>query len=250
MKTIILLFFIPTLSFATVTWQQQAERLQKISTTLTEATPVVTPVTDKHFDILMDISLLPKLNSTVGSKKEDTKAPPIHGVPIIRWNHAFNDQFSSRLWAGALPSFAASFLTEHKVNQYLIGLEGQLKSKFNSYFSFGYQLSSSSIKGNITEDQSNDEMTSVAGIMYLGAGQNLSLGFWGLTLGARRNDSEFYIQVDETTYKFSDQLEDSTIPLYYQGTIGSNYKSFTFAFTQLYIPRRILMPKFSIIYSW
>lgn len=252
MKTQIFIVFIffslPV--FSKVTWQQQAERLQKISMTMTESTPVTTPVSESQFDMFTDLAILPKLNSTVGSKKEDTKTPPVHSVPSFRWNKKINENFFSRIWVGALPSFIAGLVTEHRVNQYLIGVEGQMKTDYSFYFNLGYQLSSSQVEGEITAKGYNDKIKSTAGIIYGGVGQDLSLAFWGVNLGARRNDSEFYIEEDDTTFKFSDQQEDVSIPLFYQATVGKRYNAFTFAFTQLYVPRRILMPKISLIYSW
>jgi hypothetical protein len=249
----IYIFFILLITqngLAEVTWQQQAERLQKISTALTESIPVSTPVGDKKFDAFLDLSLLPKVNSQVGSKIEETDKPPIHGIPSLRWNHHFHERFATRLWIGALPSFLAAPLTDHTVNQYLMGIEGQAKFLSHFFASFGYQLSVSSIKGSITAEDHVDEVDSIAGIIYSGVGQNTNWGFWSVNVGARRNDSEFYIEEDETTYKFSDQLEDSSLPLFTQATIGTSYKSFTLALSQLYVPRRLMMPKLSLIYSW
>jgi len=251
MKTLFLVSLLFSVSsMASVTWQQQAERLQKVSMALTEAIPVSTPIRNNSFDLYSEISILPKPSSTVGAKTEDTKTPPVHAAPSLRYNRNFTSSFSARAWLGILPPFLAGLVSEHTIFQILGGVEGQFKLPHGFYLPVGYQLSSSKVEGEITAVGSEDRLKSMAGIAYTGLGQGFEQWFWSFTFGARRNDSEFYIQEDATEFKFSDQLEENSIPLFYQGNMGLYYKSFTVAFSQLYIPNRLLMPKVTFSYSW
>ncbi len=70
MKKIIFVFILLShvKVFAAVTWQKQAEKLQKISVSLLEAIPVSTPIKDNIFDLYGEIAILPKPSSKVGSK--------------------------------------------------------------------------------------------------------------------------------------------------------------------------------------
>ena len=245
-----LIFLFSLESYSSVTWKQQAERLQKISASLTESIPVTAPIKRNSLDLLFNISFLPTQNTMVGSKSENTDTPPVHSIPTIKYNFKINNDLYSSFWVGSLPKFLTSKLSQHSVDQYVAGVEFQLLLKNSFYLTYGHQLTSSKVTGNITSKEFIDELESISGAIYLGAGQNLDLFFWNINLGSRRNDSEFFIQEDDTTYKFSDQLEDSAIPLYVQISFGTTYKSFLISFSELYIPKRLFMPKLTLSYQW
>jgi hypothetical protein len=142
-----------------------------------------------------------------------------------------------------------AFVLKHDFFQVLGGLEGQYQFNKDWYIPLGYQLSYAKIEGQITSHLT-DRLKTTSGVIYTGLGQQKKTWFWSSTTGARRNDSEFFIAEDMTELKFSDQLEENKVPLFYQLNVGGYYKNFTFALSQLYIPNRILMPKLTAIYSW
>jgi hypothetical protein len=74
-----------------VNWEQQSERLLQISGSILEGVPMGDPAISKYrLGLYADVSLLPKLNPTIGSKTEKVPSSPVHAVPSLLAGAAFD----------------------------------------------------------------------------------------------------------------------------------------------------------------
>ncbi len=74
-------------------WEEQAERLQMVSASLLDAQPLLSPTIDGQtkgsfrLEGKAIISVLPKMNATVGGKSEQPPQPPAHSIPTIEGSY-------------------------------------------------------------------------------------------------------------------------------------------------------------------
>jgi hypothetical protein len=240
-----------------VNWEQQAERLERISATLLDGIPIPEPGTVKYgLGLKFDVSLLPKPNPKIGSKEEKVPSSPLHAVPTLK-GYGLLD-VSPRLRAGGFasagylaPGAEGLFGIKAKVSQYAAGAGGSLAYKWNPTLTLttdvGLHATGGSVKGAITAPNAQDEFTFKTLVFYAAPGILLpSWGLWAnLLLGSKSTEAELKIPSDETTLKTKDTLQDASMPLIFQAALGWSHKAtgVSAGLAYLVVPARLYMPR-------
>jgi len=256
----LLLLLISQLGFS-ATWQNQAERLQVVNATLLDSAPIeeLLPTGIFYLQFVSTLAIVPKVNSTVGSKTEDIPSPPVHSVPQLKLTHkilrAQNTSVYLRAWVGYLPNGAEKLLAmDASFKQSIYGASlvvSQRTKNFRFYFPLGFQQSNAELQGAITSSTANDNFTVDSKLIYTGFGMaSANSHFWGnLLAGKKKTRSTFFVEEDKTTFTLDDELEDSSFPFYVQGSIGKRFGNLNLAVAQIYVPKRLTMTKFMVSYG-
>ena len=243
-----------TLSFtrvsaATTTWELQAERLQLVSATLLDNIPIAEmPMGDGNIMVKSNVSLLPKLNNTVGAKNEKVPSSPVHGVPTLQVDlcpvKGAILTAGIRAWGGYLPpgsekavglkavisekSFGAGFIARFKTGIIEPGFEA------------GAQRSISKVDGAITSVGAKDQFRADTLIGYGAIGFRVpAIRMWANILSAARTSiSTFSIPEDGTFFT----LIDNHGKIAFQGAGGFDLPlGLNVGVAQLYVPERLAM---------
>jgi hypothetical protein len=244
-----------------VTWEEQAERLQNVSATLLDGVPFTNPVTHNFsLQIQIPLSLLPKVNPTVGAKTEKVPASPVHTIPTLKISSFVGRSplfdLGVQLWAGFLAPGAES----------LVGIKASLTQKavggavvpsknlggMNVYVSVGGQISMAELTGGITGADAHDKFTADTTLLFISPGfYSPSRLMWGsVTIGQKTTDSRFEIPSDKTTIELNDTLSDAKFAYFVQGNLGMSFQNgVQIAIAELWVPNRLLMPRMLLGYE-
>jgi len=251
------LLFFPASAYA-VLWEEQAERLQKISATLVDYAPVHSPVLRTvGIRVYGDINILPKLNTTVGSKSEDVPAPPVSTVPSLEGRFSFKPHKLFSLGFGGhvgfLPSGAESLLgLTASAESVVYGAWMQVgwsAEDFNFEARVGTNVATTTVTGGVTLPESNDAFDSQNTSPYLSYLMMYDESLYGgFTLLSRRATSSFFIEADNTEFFFKDK-QDCWIQLFVGYFVTDR---FSVGLALAHIPERATIPKLSFSYtvSW
>ena len=246
-----------------VTWNQQAERLQLVSASLLDATPVLSPGSEGYVMTAKSVvSTLPKMNATVGGKTEQPPQPPVHAVPtaeLMARRHVANVMsLSGRAWGGYLPGAAAAAtgMTASCAQSIYGGAVGAW-SDLNGIGSFGIELgqqrNQAQIKGGITEVQAKDKFD-----------VRTTLNFFAVTLTpvvepslwvqgqriARQVATTFEIPNDGTKFELTDRSSLGSAAAATQVALGYDFKNhISAAVAYIHVPERVSMPRFLVGYN-
>jgi hypothetical protein len=239
-----------------INWEQQSQRLLEISGTLLEGVPIGDPVVARfQLGLYLDASLLPKVNPTVGGKKEKVPAAPVHAVPTLGASGAFAISKTWKLTSGVsagylMPGAESLFGIKAKLSQWTaggyFGVLGQFSRSFALTADLGVHLSNSTLKGGITSVEGNDEFHSKATILYFRPGFLMpNSGIWGnMLIGKKSTVSSLTIPEDNTKLETTDTLKD-TFPFLLQGALGYTHKStgLVAGAALLFVPARAYFPR-------
>lgn len=245
------------LAVASVTWEEQAERLQHVSATLLDGVPFGEPVQRSFsLELRASVSFLPRVNSRVGSKQEKVPASPIHSVPTLQANAAVKGGLLGatgtglQTWAGYLPAGAEKLLgVNAKLTQWCVGAALQQSWRLSSvslFLSGGAQLSDAQLRGAITEESANDSFQARTELAFFAPGLvHVSSGFWmNVLLGGKQTESVFEIPSDGTRFSLTDTLSDASPPLFVQPGAGWLFKSgIQLGGAVIWVPERLIMPR-------
>lgn len=244
-----------------VTWEEQAERLQLVSATLLDAVPFTNPVTSSFsLQIQLPLSVLPKVDPTVGGKSEKVPASPVHTVPTLKIS-AFVGRsnlfdLGVQLWGGYLLPGAEKIVGIKAALLELAAGGAIVPSKnignVSIYIAFGGQLSQSELKGGITASDAHDEFTAKTTLLFVSPGfYSPATRTWGgLTIGQKTTESRFEIPADDTVFELTDTLSDSKFPYFIQANFGYNHPSgVQVAIGELWVPNRLLIPRLLVGYE-
>ncbi len=241
---------------ATVVWEQQAQRLQDINASFLDAAPIVQPQSmGKGLKFHLPISLLPKVNTTIGSKSEKVPTSPIHTIPILSLFYG-QGGWSVDIWGGFLPTGAEKIMgLSSSVTEFLGGLKGSysfvLSNDIQTELSLGAQYSQADVEGGITEIDAKDSFKTQSTLFYSGFSFIYSHVCWAsLSLGIKKTKSTLDIPSDQAHLVTTDTLSDSTIPLYTTIMAGLTYNSWKVGIGEHYVPLRLWMPKAFITYEY
>lgn len=254
-------FFAKTSIAFAVTWEMQAERLQKISATLLDGVPFTSPVTNNFsLELQLPISILPKIDSTVGAKTEKVPSSPVHTIPTLKLNTFVGRSnlfdLGVQMWAGYLVPGAERFVgIDAKLSQFSIGgavVPSKNIGPFHIYVSIGGQLAKAELKGAITGSDTKDEFSTDTTLLFISPGfYEPSSRLWGnITLGKKSTSSTFEIPSDKTVFQLEDDLSDTNLGWFVQGSVGINFQNgIQVAIAELWVPSRLLMPRLLLGYE-
>lgn len=247
---------------ADVTWEEQAERLQNVSATLLDGIPVGEPLTTQlSVEAKTIISLLPKVDPTVGGKKEKVPSSPLHTIPTLQVNARFVDSqpyaVGAQAWAGYLmPGAESLFGIDAKLSQFGFGASVVGSYVIGSgalYANLGYQHTSANLKGAITAIGAGDKFDSKTSTFYAAPGYIFNdINLWANVLVAfKSTESTFEIPADHTKFKNTDDLGDTGFPFASQISLGWRHSSgIQIGASELYVPKRLLMPRLLVSYQY
>jgi len=263
-------FFFQDRSALAVTWQQQAQRLQNVNATLIDASPLPVDLTFSPSPSYLGsisfqsvVSLLPKPNSTVGSKNENVPSAPVHTVPQLGLSGALPQGLTKILGlsrglinVGYLPMGSEKLMgLKVKFDQWL--LHAALAFTFNAHWlvPLGFQYTSAFASGPITETNATDRFSVQTVSFYTGV--IYVCGPWGVYFleGFKRSNSVFEIPSDQTKLKLTDTLSDSTVPLYtklalsYQLAFNDTLKNVRLGLAEHFVPKRAYYPQVFLNYE-
>ena len=247
-----------------VNWEQQSERLLQISGALLEGVPIGDPPTAKwRLGIFADLSLLPKVNPTIGAKKEKVPSSPVHAVPSLFGSAAYEMsekwKLTSNLQAGYLmPGLESLLGVKAKLSQWTaggtIGVLGLVSKAFALQFDMGAHLSNSHLVGAITAPDAKDEFRSQATVLFVRPGLFLpESGIWtNLTLGTRSTESKLVIPSDQTTLNTKDNMKDAGLPFFFQPAIGYTHQDsgVVAGLGLMFIPARAYFPRIHLGWNY
>lgn len=244
-----------------ITWEEQAERLQKVSATLLDGVPLADPVIrPRSLELKATLSLLPKLNTTVGGKTEKVPASPVHTVPTLQYTQTLfgtNVVSSLQLWGGYLMPGAEKVIgLDAKLTQYLYGGAYALNFKGSGtefFTNVGMQMGAAELTGAITAATAKDEFTVRNQQFFVAPGLRfLAQNIWfGGYIGTKNTVSELYIPSDATRLKFEDTLSDASPGFVLQGSAGWAHSSgIALALSEVWVPKRLLMPRVTFSYQY
>ena len=251
---------------ASVTWEQQAERLQNVSAALLDAMPVsVVPPNGLSAGAGLALSFLPKVNPRVGGKSEKVPASPVHAVPQIQ--AAFGQDFvattvTGRLWGGYLPAgFERVMGVDAQLTQWTVG--GAMAATLplplpllswmgRPAIELGLQASEARLRGAITEPKAKDRFSSSGRILFAAAGlhpQTFGLHA-GLLLASRKVASTFVVSSTDTELSLVDESREASLPFAVQGQLGWKFPlGVTVGAAELWVPERLAMPRLFVQYD-
>jgi hypothetical protein len=249
---------------ASVTWEEQAERLQNVSATLLDGVPFGEPVQRSvSVEARAGVSFLPKVNARVGAKKEEVPASPVHAVPTLQGNIRLQGVLPGaassgvQVWAGYLPAGAEKVLgLEASLTQWAAGAalqQGWQVGSMQMYVVTGAQYSDARIQGAITEKNAKDSFRAQTTLASGGTGLvHAASGFWSNVLvGGKKTTSVFEIPSDSTKFSLSDSLADSSLPLFAQAGTGWLHASgLQLGVAALWVPKRLVMPRLLASYQY
>lgn len=248
--------------YAVVTWEQQAERLQNVSATLLDNVPLGDPVTS-HFSIegRALVSFLPKVDPTVGGKKEKVPSSPVHAVPTLQLNSTLYSgkplSLAGQVWGGYLmPGAESLFGIKAKLSQVAAGGAGVIGYNLGAgevFANIGVQYAKAELTGAITATNADDRFDATTLYYYVAPGYRITaVNIWfNFLIGAKRTQSEFNIKSDNTKVKLSDSLKDSSWPFASQVAVGWRHPSgFQVAASELVVPKRVTMPRVLVSYEY
>ncbi len=257
----------PSLAKA-VTWDAQAERLQLVSASLLDAQPLLSPkqqTSDSggfRIEGKAVVSVLPKMNATVGGKSEQPPQPPAHSIPTAEASYESPKTKIGRglvrAWAGMLPASAAKSTgmkasCEQKINGLSLGLKADNTNFIDIALEVGQQWASTKVKGGITEPDSQDEFLVRSRLRFATLTMKLVdfPSLWFQTQIAERDVAlHFEIPADGTVFDLQDESTVKEGSAATQATIGYDVgKGVQVAAGYLNVPHRVSMPRFLLSYS-
>lgn len=247
-----------------VNWEQQAERLARVSATLLDGLPISEPPNGKYgLGLKFDTSFLPKPNTTVGAKKEKVPSSPVHAVPTVKGYGLFDVSKTMKagfhLSAGYLmPGLEGLMGVKAKLSQLAYGGGGTflaaLTPDVTVTLDAGLHMTSGEAKGAITATDANDTFTFKTMAYYMAPGVLLpSTGLWGnVMFGMKSTEAELKIPSDDTTLKTKDGLEDAPMPVWFQIAAGWRHAptGLSAGLAYLVVPARLYMPRMHLAYLY
>lgn len=250
---------------SSVTWEQQAERLQNVSAALLDAMPVsLLPSQGLSVGAWGALSFLPDVNPRVGGKSEKVPSSPVHAVPEFQIAYGQGLgllTLTGRLWAGYLPPGVEGLLgIDAKLSQWTVG--GAVGTTLpvptppfigRPGIEIGLQASGSKLTGAITEPKADDKFTASGRLFYLSAGLHpKAMGLHAVALIATRKvDSTFTVSSSQTELSLVDELRDADIPFAVQAQLGWKLPlGVTLGVAELWVPERLAMPRVFASYEY
>ena len=249
----------------TVTWEQQAERLQNVSAALLDAMPIsAIPPNGLSLGVWTAVSFLPELNTRVGGKSEKVPSSPVHAVP--EFQVAFGQSVgvtsvAGRFWAGYLPPGVEGLLgLDAKLSQWTVG--GAIGATLPiptppllgvPAVELGVQVSGAKLTGAITEPKADDEFESAGRLLFVAAGLHpRTFGLHAvLVCASRKTESTFVVSSSQTKLDLVDELRDASIPLVLQGQLGWKFPlGITTGAAYVWVPDRVAMPRLFAAYNY
>ena len=257
------LALLPAQRALAITWEVQAERLVRVNAAVLDSEPVVAPLPDASaVSGFVHMSLLPKVDATVGAKKEKAPSVPVHTVPSIMGTYVLGSpkklSYGLGVYAGYLPTGAEKlFGLDAKFTQWQLGIVPEVQMNvtpmLTAFAAIGFHMTSASIKGHITDPKSNDTFDSSSQIYLFTAGlKHVPTNAWaGFLVGMKKTTAKFFIDLDGATISTNDKLQDATMPVVVQVSAGWKHKSgFGTALSEIFVPSRLFMPRLSLTYEY
>jgi hypothetical protein len=249
-----------------VTWEAQAERLQMVSASFLDAQPLLSSADGEgrqfRFEAKGVVSVLPKMNATVGGKTEQPPQPPAHSIPTLEVGYIMPRSVLGtgviRLWQGFLPADAGKTIGMNaSCGQTLTGFSLGLKNDSMNFFSvsvdLGQQWNDTKVEGGITEPQAKDLFQVKAKLQFaaLTVAPKILPKVWiQAQVTERKITTHFEIPSDGTVFDLSDSGSvrggDAATQISLGYDIGLGMQA---AVAYLNTPQRSTIPRVLLSYS-
>jgi hypothetical protein len=248
-----------------MTWEKQAERLQNVSAAILDSAPIPRFYAPRFtLGVFSNISILPKVNTKVGTKEEKLPAPFAHAVPALELTSSQNMSKGSHLGfslsGGFLPSILGNALgMDSKLNQFQttsqVWYQTPIVSKIiDSQFGLGYHFTGAKLTGKISSASSNDSFSlQTHYVSFFNTYYYLPWRIWaGYQFSYKHTKSVFKISQDKTDLTLNDNLtKNSILPFTTQVWVGSRiWGNLWVQGAYLIVPSRVILPRISIGYYW
>ncbi|MCX6118131.1 MAG: hypothetical protein NT027_11360 [Proteobacteria bacterium] len=249
-------------------WEQQAERLQMVSASLLDAQPLLSPTIDGQtkgsfrLEGKAIISVLPKMNATVGGKSEQPPQPPAHSIPTIEGSYQSPQVGQGvailRGWGGYLPESAAKTTgmkakAKQTIFGYSLGIKLEGSPLVISNVEIGEQTNSTFVSGGITEPEASDEFDVKTKLRFasLTITPKIFDKLWLQAQIAERTVAlRFDIPADGTTFNLNDRSTAAGGNAATQFSVGYRVKGgLQAAIGVLNVPQRVTMPRLLLSYG-
>ncbi len=249
-----------------VTWDAQAERLQKVSASFLDAQPLLSTTNGAEGSIRIEgkavVSALPKMNATVGAKTEQPPQPPAHSIPTVEIGYASKTssigQGLLRVWGGFLPENAGKSIgMSASVGQRIIGFSLGIKNEdvgpVSTRLELGQQYNSTEVKGGITEPKAKDVFRVKTKLQFAAltvTPEALPKGWVQAQISERKVSTYFEIPSDGTVFNLTDSSLVKAGSASTQFSIGYDIAyGLQAAVAYLNTPQRSTMPRVLLSYS-
>lgn len=255
-------------SSTAATWEAQAERLQKVSASLLDAQPVLTQTKTgeqkQQFRIegKTVVSVLPKMNATVGAKTEQPPQPPVHSIPTAEGSYISSPTAVGsaivRGWYGYLPGAAAGTMgmkasCEQSIYGLSLGLKNEDMNFVTAALELGQQWNAAKVKGGITEPEAKDlfQVKTKLRFASLSVSPKVLPKLWAQgQVTERQVGTHFEIPADGTTFDLTDSSTIRGGNAASQVAIGyAMGRGFQAAVALLNVPQRSSIPRVLLSYS-
>ena len=244
---------------AGVTWEEQAQRLQNVNASFLDALPFLEPpaVDSLTLGLRSSVSVLPRVNATIGAKTEKVPQAPVHAVPTVQLGGlGRGGSLRGLFWIGALPPGAQRlFGIDASFSQWLVGgalgVQGALWG-LPLWVPLGVQYGAAALSGSITAAGAHDTFSGRTVLVSFAPGVTLWNGFWlNLSLSHKRTKSVFKIPSDATSLSITDVLHDQPWGLVTQGAGGWHLPGtgLTVGAGVQWTPGRLIMPRILVAYA-
>jgi hypothetical protein len=251
-----------------VTWDAQAERLQKVSASFLDASPLFSEHQSlrEQRSIAVQaksvVSVLPKMNATVGAKTEQPPQPPAHAIPTLELASSYRPYGGMHLgvrgWFGVLPSQAAQTTgMKAKCGQQLLGASvGGLMDEAavgSLGLDVGMQRVQTQVTGGITAEDAADKFLVTTQQQFVAVTWHTALlrRLWvqGMIL-ERSVKTHFEIPSDGTVFDLTDESKIGSQNAATQWAIGYGLNpEMQIAFGYVNVPQRSSMPRILMSYN-
>lgn len=265
---VLVVFYLSETTVCAASWEQQAERLQMVSASLLDAQPLLS-VTGSQNDRgafrvegKAIVTVLPRMNATVGSKTEQPPQPPAHSIPMLEVAYQSPSMWMGagvmRLWQGYLPADAGKQLGMNAtcgqtVSGVSLGLKNDRIGLVTTAIEVGQQWGSSLVEGGITEIGAKDRFQ-VKSRLRFGAvtvtPQRLPSLWIQAQVTERLVAMHFEIPSDGTTFNLTDRSTIRGANAASQWSLGYTFGyGVQGALAYLNVPSRVSMPRVLLSYS-
>jgi hypothetical protein len=243
-----------------VTWGEQANRLQAISSALLESPSFArkSPL-EKGFSFYAQIdgTAIPSVNSIIGSKTEDLPQPPGHALPFfgVAWKGGQDTvglHFESSLgylntaWLPIDVGASLKQLTQHAG----FSISHEIKKAQALFLRMDITKTEAFAKARVADEGFEDEFLTKAYLLGLSGLFQTKSWTWGLGAGIKKSQTSILVSIDQTLLHYTDQLQDAPLPFWIALSMEKQINpSLSLIFQELWQPERLLVPRLSVRYS-
>jgi hypothetical protein len=249
-----------------VTWEVQAERLQMVSASFLDAQPLLSSANGDGSQFRIEakavVSVLPKMNATVGGKTEQPPQPPAHSIPTLELGYIMPQSILGkgviRLWQGFLPADSGKKIGMNAscgqtLTGFSLGLRNDEMNFVSASVDLGQQWNNTKVEGGITEPNAKDLFRVKTKLQFVAltvSPKILRQSWIQAQVTERKISTHFEIPSDGTTFDLTDEGSirrgSAATQFSFGYDIGSGLQA---AVAYLNTPQRSTIPRVLFSYS-